>query len=82
MAAYEKSWCKEHFSNPTLKNQLNNSCRQDSGTSVTVKNQNTQKMKKLMMDRNQSWFHGSAAGIIYHYKDPLNAALQSDQSPE
>lgn len=34
-----------------------------------------------MMDRNQSWFHGTMAGIIYHFKDPLNAFLQSDQSP-
>lgn len=35
-----------------------------------------------MMDRNQSWFHGTTAGIIYHFKDPLNASLPSDQSPE
>lgn len=34
------------------------------------------------MDRNQSWFHGTTAGIIYHFKDPFNTPLQSDQSPE
>lgn len=34
------------------------------------------------MDRNQIWFHGTTAGIIYHLKDPFNASLQSDQSPE
>lgn len=34
------------------------------------------------MDRNQSWFHGTTVGIIYHFKDPLNVSLQSDQSPE
>lgn len=34
------------------------------------------------MDRNQIWFHGTMAGIIYHLKDPFNASLQSDQSPE
>lgn len=34
------------------------------------------------MDRNQSWFHGTTAGIIYHFKDPLNASPKSDQSPE
>lgn len=64
------------------KNQSHNSCKQDTGTSVTVKGHNVQKLFKLMMDRNQSWFHGTTAGIIYHFKDPLNAALQSDQSPE
>lgn len=36
----------------------------------------------LMMHRNQIWFHGTTAGIIYHMKDPFNASLQSDQSPE
>lgn len=40
------------------------------------------KISELMMDRNQSWFHGTTAGIIYHFKDPLNASFQSDQSPE
>lgn len=35
-----------------------------------------------MMDRNQIWFHGTTAGIIYHLVDPFNASLQSDQSPE
>ena len=34
------------------------------------------------MDRNQSWFHGTTAGVIHHFKDPLNASLRSDQSPE
>lgn len=41
-----------------------------------------QKVFILMMDRNQIWFHGTTAGIIYHLKDPFNASLQSDQSPE
>lgn len=35
-----------------------------------------------MMDRNQIWFHGTTAGVIYHLVDPFNASLQSDQSPE
>lgn len=34
------------------------------------------------MDRNQIWFHGTTAGVIYHLADPFNALLQSDQSPE
>lgn len=33
------------------------------------------------MDRNQSWFHGTTAGIIHHFKDPLNTSLKSDQNP-
>lgn len=35
-----------------------------------------------MMDRNQIWFHGTTAGVIYHLVDPFNASLHSDQSPE
>lgn len=35
-----------------------------------------------MMHRNQIWFHGTTAGIIYHLKDPFNASQQFDQSPE
>ena len=35
-----------------------------------------------MMDHYQIWFHGTAAGIIYHSNNPINASLQSDQSSE